>query len=248
MSQTDVRLVKREMLRAPLANPAVAAEFLTNEDTFATVLLVLALDTFPPTGDERQSPVLGWHPETVKMELEQTFGVAVPKVTLDKLMTAIMIKTTDLFFKDEAYFVEFANILCGDDFEPDEFDPADALECAWAVMEGLLIHPPTEEEPEPFSDTVRHYIAFVLREEGFIKPPGILKIALDADFSAKVDSTFADDPAMFEGIYQAQQEKSAEIESILKAQLADLTSQLSRLPLQTGSTAELVTRMRGVAG
>ncbi len=236
------------MLRAPVADPALAASFLTDEDTFATVLLVLALDTFPPEPGQKQSPIYGWHPETVKMELEQTFGVTLPKVTLDKLMTAIMIKTTDLFFRDEAYFVEFANVLSGDDFEPDEFDPADALECAWAVMEGLLLHPPTEEDPEPFCDEIRHYIAFVLKEEGFITPPGILKIALNADFSAKVQSTFADDPALFAGMYQAQQEKTDEIETILKRQLADLTSQLERLPLQTGSTAELVTRLRSVAG
>lgn len=239
----DVRLIKPRRLDLPVARPNVAAEVLLNEDSFATTLLVLALDTFPPQEEDEYPPIYGWTPTTIKMELEQHFGVPISKLTLDKLMAAIMIRTTDLFFRDEAYFVELANVLSGDDFEPDEFDPADVMECAWAVTEALLLCPPDEEDPEPFSDEVRAYIGFALREEGFVTPPGILKIAIGADFSAQVGE-FADDPEMFAGIYQAQQDKTSEVETAMKSQLAELTEQLQRLPLQHGKAADLVQRLR----
>lgn len=207
------------------------------------MLLAILLDTFPPGEDDKEPPPLSWHPTTIKMELEQHFGIQLPKLSLDKIMAAVLIRTTDRFFQEPSVFIALANVLCGDDFEPDEFDPADALECAWAVTEAFLLNPPDDEDPEPFSDDVRTYIGFALREEGFVTPPGILKIAIGADFTANVQE-FADDPEMFEGIYQAQQAKADEIDEIVKNQLADLTSQLERLPLQIGKTANMVARLR----
>lgn len=243
---TDISLIKPRRLDLKLGGGAAAVAALNDQDSFATTLLLLALDAFPPDTEkgEKRSPLLDWTPTTIQMELNQHYGVQLTQLALDKIMAAIMIHTTDLFFRDPFYFIELCNVLSGDNFEPDEFDPADSIECAWGVTEGLLLNPPDDEDPEPFSDEVRAYIGFVLREEGFTSPPGILKIALDADFSPQVATTFADDPELFAGIYQAQQSKADEVETIMKNQLTELAEQLQRLSLQNGSTAGLIQKLR----
>jgi len=218
-----------------------AKNLLEDRDTFATVLLVLVLDLW---GYEclfdKEDPERGpWHPTTFKSMLEEHFGVNLPKCNLDKLMAAITIKTTDMFFKNVDRFIVLANILSGDEFDPNTFEKADSVECAWAITEALLLEPPTQEEPETFCEEIRRYIGFVLRDEGYITPPDILKIAIDGDFKEHVRYNFSDDPEMFAGIYAIQKEKTEEVEKVLHSSLLELHRQLGLLQLNEGSTAEL---------
>lgn len=222
-----------------------ARRLLQSPDAFGTVLLVLCLDAW---GDEclrdADDPSRGpWHATVFKDELEHRYGVVLPKANLDKLMAAVTVVTTDLFFQDARAFVTLANVLAGDEFDPGVWEKADAVECAWAITEALLLDPPDEGNPEPFCDEIRHYVGAVLRDEGFVTPPDVLRIALDADFAAKVEFDFTDDPEMFEGIYAVQQGKAADVESVLRAQLTELAAQLKSLPLADGSTAELEERI-----
>lgn len=212
-------------------------QILTGEDTFATTMLVWTIEQF---GLES----LQWHPLTLRMELEETNNLRLPKANFDKLMAAITIVTTDYFFKDVSRFVQLANILSGDDFQPDEFDPADSAECAWAVTEALLLSPPDEEDPEPFSDDVRRYLGIVLKEEGYVTPPDVLRLAIGADFTEQVRYDFTDDPEMFQAIHEVQQDKTKDVENLIRANLSGLLGQLQALPLREGSTTELVTRLR----
>lgn len=220
-------------------------KLLESPDAFGTVLLTLCLDLW---GDEclrdRDDPDRGpWHPTVFRDELEARYGVKLPKANLDKLMAAVTVVTTDLFFRDAAAFVTLANVLAGDEFDPGVWEKADAVECAWAITEALLLDPPDEGNPEPFSDEIRHYVGAVLRDEGFVTPPDVLRIALDSDFAAKVEYDFADDPEMFEGIYAVQRDKAADVESVLRGQLTELAAQLEALPLADGDTAELRERI-----
>lgn len=217
---------------------------LTSDDTFATTLLVWFMDTYPEQDEEGHLACLKWSPETIKMELDRAAGTPIPKVVFDKLMAAITIVTTDMFFKNVKTFIPIANILAGDDFQPDELEPPDAAECAWAITEALLLYPPDEEDPELFCDEIRTLIGFTLKEEGFVTPPDVLRIALGGDFTAQVSSDFADDPEMFSGIYAVQQGKKTDVELILREGLSELIQQLTALPLRHGSTADLVNKVR----
>ncbi len=227
--------------RPPAAGTTTKAVrgLLESDDTYATTLLVWALDTY---GME----CLEWHPTTLKMEIESDFKVRLPKANFDKLLAAVTILTTDLFFKDAARFVQLANILSGDDFQPDEFDPADAVECALAVTEALLLVPPDQEDAEPFSDDVRRYIGLVLKEEGFVTPPDILRIALGGDSGRQVDNDYGSDPETHAAIRAAQKQKTDEVEGAVKAMLAGLLEQLKTLPLSNGSTADLTQKIATV--
>jgi hypothetical protein len=224
---------------------AAARALLEDRDTFATVLFILALDTFGPEclhdpDDPDRGP---WHATTFNSMIEQHFGVKLPKCNLDKIMAACTIVTTDLFFKNVDRFIVLANVLAGDEFDPSTFEPADSVECAWAITEALLLDPPDADDPEPFGDDVRRYIGFVLRDEGYITPPDVLKIAIGNDLASKVRYDFADDPEMFSGIYATQQEKTQEVESTLRACLLDLREQLTALHLRDGTTAEVIKRL-----
>ena len=218
------------------ATTGVVRRLLESPDTYATTLLVWALDTYGPE-------CLGWHPTTLKLEIEGDYAVRLPKGNLDRLLAAIVVLTTDLFFKDAARFVQLANVLAFDDFEPDEFEPADAAECAWAVTEALLLVPPDADDPEPFSDEVRLYIGHALKEEGFVRPPDVLRIALGGDASARVASDWGADRELSAAIAAEDARKAAEIEQLVRGGLAELVAQLESLPLREGSTAELTKKI-----
>lgn len=227
-------------------NPIEATKrLLSDPDTFATTMLVIAVETWgmdclQDDEDRERGP---WHASTFRSMLEQHYGVKLPKCNLDKLMAAITIVTTDLFFKNADRFIVLANILSGDEFDPNQFEIADSVECAWAVTEALLLDPPDHDNPEPFSDDVRRYIGFVLKDEGYVTPPDVLKIAIGEDLASKVRYDFTDDPEMFSGIHSVQQGKKQDVETVLRESLLELKNQLTALPLREGSTDEFEKRI-----
>jgi hypothetical protein len=208
---------------------------LVSQDTYATVLLVFFVDRY---GLE----ALDWHPETIKLQLQQDFGIVFPKSGLDKLMAAVAIVVTDAFFRDTPQFIELCNVLSGDDFDPTVFEPADSAEMAWGVAEAMLLFPPAESMP--FSDEIRAYVGRVLRDEGYVRPPKVLRFATDADFADQVEFDFTSDPEMFQAIYANQSAKADEIDVLVMDNLQELLTQLTSLPLNTGDTSQIKERIR----
>jgi hypothetical protein len=207
----------------------------TDPETFATTLLVMGLDHYGPE-------LLTWHPETIRLEIESDFALKLPKANYDRLLAAITVVTTDLFFKNASRFVQLANVLAFDDFQPDEFDPADAMECAWAITEALLLSPPDEDD-ELFCLEIRRYIAFILDEQGFVQAPDVLRLAVK-DYAKTVSYDFTDDPEMFAAVNDVQTGKKDAVETTLRLCLYELMEQLSALKLKQGSTDEIVKKLQ----
>lgn len=205
----------------------------TSKETFGSVLLTLFLDRF---GTE----ALEWDPATVAMEIEEEFDVDLPQLTLDRLMVAIQILTTDRFFKNLPDFITFCNVLDGDIYNPDTFDPADAEEVAWGITEALLISPPDDEDPEPFTDEIRAYIGATLDREGIINAPDILRIALRAARVSPNMEEFSDDPMMFNAIYDVEAGKTEDINESIRLKTRLLVAQLSALQLTNGNTDTVI--------
>jgi len=218
-------------------NPLAAVQPLLRdpERPYATTLLVLALDCF---GKE----CLDWHPETMQLEMKDSFGVYLPKENLDKLYAGITLLTTDYFYQSVSRFIDLANVLAGDDFDPEVFNPADVDECSWAVAEALLLSPPEPDEPQPFCTDIQQYIAYVLREEAFAKPPSILRVAVAPDLPDKLQYDYGttDDPDMFSATYQRNAEKADQVDQMVLENLYELFQQLQGLPLQNGKTQGLL--------
>jgi hypothetical protein len=197
--------------------------------------------------DRYGAEALSWAPETIKLELENDFRIQLPKISLDKIMAAITIVTTNYFYKDVTRFIELCNILAGDDFQPDEFEPADAGELLVGITEAILLWPPDgDPEDTEFNPEIREYISQVLGQEGILKPFDVLRLAFNKDEASKVDAEYADDPEMYSAIYKNQQEKTDELRAVYLENILALASQLKLLPLQQGSTKELVNQLEKI--
>lgn len=192
--------------------------------------------------DTYGAEALQWHPQTIRLQLREDLGLEVLQGAMDRLLAAITIVTTDYFFQDLPRFIQLCNVLGGSELDPTVFDPADSVECAWGITEALLLSPP--ETAEPFCEEIRFYIGKVLADEGYVQPPDVLRIAIDGDFSAKVQTDFADDPEMFGAIWKIQEDKSKEVNAVIRNNLREMLEQITRLPLQNGDTQGLVARLK----
>jgi len=220
--------------------PNVMQEAWKSPDTFASVLLTLYMDKF---GTE----ALTWEPNTILLEIEEEFNVDLPQLALDKLLVGIQILTTDRFYKSLPDFISFCNVLSGDTYRPDMWDPADAEEVAWGVTEALLIYPPEDNDEEPFTDEIRAYIGAVLDREGLINPPDILRIALrQARVSPSIDD-FSDDPTMFNAVYDLEEGKRADIENTIRMRTKTLAGQFKALKLENGQVDKIVKMLESAA-
>ena len=237
MLQLLIKQASSGQLTRPAASKAVQRALLLSEESYATPLFLLVMDQY---GQE----ALSWATETLRMELEQDFKVQLPKITLDKIFAAITIVTTNYFYKDVTRFVELCNILAGDDFQPNEFEPADADEMVMAMTEAMLLWPMDDDaEDTEFSAEIREYITQVLGEQGILKPFDMLRFAFDGDQSSRVDSDYADDPEMYAAIYDMQQSKTDDLRKVYFRNVSDLVQQLQVLPLTNGSTADAVRQL-----
>lgn len=222
---------------APAANRATYQKVWAGEDTYATTLLTLFVDTYGTDG-------ISWDPETIILEIYDDFGVQISQGNLDKLMTAITLISSDAFYKSLPDFVAFCNVLNDDLYDPETWDPADAADVAWGITEAALLAPPDEDEP--FTDEIRSYIAAVLDAEGIMQPPDILRLAIrDADQLVAVQNDFSDDVQMFEAIYKFEQDKTDAINRYVQDSLKSLSGQLTALPLRSGNASNAVQRLLG---
>lgn len=211
----------------------IMQEAWTSKETFASVLLTLFLDRF---GTE----ALQWDPTTITLEIEEEFSVDLSQLSLDKLFVAIQIMTTDKFYKSLPDFISFCNVLSGDTYRPDMWDPADAEEVAWGVTEGLLLYPPEDDDPEPFTDEIRSYIGAMLDREGLINPPDILRIALRQTRVSPAIEDFSDDPTMFSAVYDLEEGKREDIEQTVRMRTKLMAAQFRALKLKTGAVDQVV--------
>jgi hypothetical protein len=227
-------------LSKPVAPKMIQRTLLMSEDAFATPLFLLVMDKYGPEA-------MQWAPETIRMELEADFQCELPSFSLDKIMAAITIVTTNFFYKDVGRFISICNILAGDDFNPEVFDPADTDEMLLGITEAMLLWPPDEDKNDSeFCEEIREYIKQMLKVEGILHPFDVLRLAFPADQSVNVDADYADDPEMYSAIYQVQQGKTDETRGIYLDNVSALAQQLSALSLQNGSTEPMVKQLQDI--
>ena len=222
---------------------------LISEDTFAFVLLTLVIDSYPPDPqDPENQGALGWTATTVKMQLEKDFAITLPRINLDKIMMAIVVFTTNRFFKDTRTFIDACNIFAGDQFDPETFNPADPGEILWGVTEAALIYPPNEDPDDTeFSPEIRAYIGETLETEGIANPPDVLRLGIKGNIAEQIRSDYADDPEMYSAIWQAQEGKNQELSDMMRANLAAMGLQFQVLPLDNGSTQAVCKQLGQIA-
>lgn len=238
--------MNRRIQQSPGGLSAEKAFFLP--EAFATTLLLCAIDRYGRPDKQGRPGLLGdtstppWSAETVRLEIGDDYGREIPPANLAKLMAAVAVLTSDRFRTSAPDFVILANAL-GGVVPDDEFDPADAAECEWALIEAGLIDPP--EGDEPYSDDVRGYIGLALQYEGIRDPPDQLKIGtLDGARAVAASAEFADDPTMFAAVDELQRGKSEAILADTRAKLVALADQLCRLELSGGDVRQFALALK----
>lgn len=227
-------------VRRNISERAAARQRVWRDDnSFATTLLILFIDKY---GTEAMT----WDPMTIQSEVEQDFAVKLSRPIFDRLMAGISVLSTDVFFKSLPDFINLSNVLCGDTFDPTVFDPADAGECAWAMTEALMLSPPDDDDEEPFAPEIVDYLAEVIKSEGILTPPDILRLGLKDDAAKLMESVrydYSDDPEMFNAIFDMEKSKTDDINLMVKERLSALVKQIESLPLDNGDSSEAVRKL-----
>lgn len=205
---------------------------LTDNDTYATTLIVLLVDMY---GTE----AFTWTPSNIAEELYDDYHVTLAPGNLDKIMVMIGLLTTDQFYKNVKCFIRYCNVLAGDLFDPTVFNPAEPDEMAWAITEAMILERPDEDDP--FDEEICSYIGKALDEAGFSTAPDILRFAI-RDHQDVLDRF--DDPADHDA-YRGQQDiKARVVNQMVRENLLDLLEQLERLPLVHGNAVDLVSKLK----
>jgi len=175
------------------------------------------------------------------MELHDDFQIEIPQSAIDKIMSAIVILTSDDFYQRLPVFNHICNVLSGDTFDPASFEPASVDEIAWAITEAVLLWPP--DETDVFTDEIRGFIAKMLELEGISRPPDILRFVVPRDAPDPI-SHLSNDPEMYEAFSQRQTDNKSSVEELLRENVQALLVQLKSLLLKDGSTTDLVKKLR----
>lgn len=224
----------RSLLVSQHADDSIS-KAITSPESFGATLLIAAVDVLGPE-------MYSWTPETIRLELQDELGAKIPPANLSRLFAAINILTTDDFSFRVSRFINLSNILAGDDFDPEEFDPADADEMAWAVTESSFINP---DHLDRFSEEIKGYVCFKCKEEGLARLPGVLSFAqpywVSNNYSAEHFNT---DPTMFAAVQDSIGQPLKEVEQAVQEACVRLFDQLQSLKLRNGDTKDLLQRLR----
>jgi len=211
-------------------------QILESQESPASVLLTVAVDGL---GQD----MLSWDPGTIWDEIRDLLGKPMPDTAYNRLMAAVEMVTSDGFYKDLPTFIRLCHALVDGAVYGDTFVPADAQDIALGITEGLIIWPPDQKDEAPFCDQVIGYIGEVIKDEGILKPPDVLRLGGGSEMWQKVQMGFSDDPAMFNAIYNVEQSKTDEINQAVKSHLRKIMELLDKLPLNTGDAENAVKRM-----
>jgi len=210
-------------------------EILKSEDCFATVALTIFLQ-------ENGWDAINWLPETVVRTIEKAHK-DVPLTTINKLQAGLFLinpATSDDFYQKLDRFVLICNCLMDGTTEDTIAEP---LEICWGITEAQLIAPHAipKKSLDLLSSDVDMYIRLCMKEAGIIKTPATLQlVGIDENLSEEILQDFADDPALYEAVYENIAEKGDILDTEVLFRLDRLVLQL--LQLQYPVTTDQVKR------
>jgi hypothetical protein len=197
--------------------------YLQNRETFATSLLAIMIDTF-------STDMVDWEPESLEMEIIDTFKIQLPQVNKDKLWALTNCLTTDQFYQNFYLFNFISQALNDEEVDFSTFSPTSLEGAAWAITEVKLNDPESESE---FSDEISLYLGALLDFRGMTTIPPILKMARPSGRMSENISRYTEDPEFYAAIQKNQKESSESIMDYVNSRMKELFDELSALPLST---------------
>lgn len=135
-------------------DPKAAHRLLSDDATFATTALVIALKSFG--AEALQQDVL-----ELILDLEEEFKVELSEKVSERLQAIQLATTTDAFYEDVTAFRAIANTLLDGDPGFDAFDDVSIIEILWAIYEVEMHH-----EKIDFTRPVAHIIQVEIENDG----------------------------------------------------------------------------------
>jgi hypothetical protein len=194
------------------------ASILSHPGTMATVLYAIVLKEF---GEDVHS----WEPETVFMEINDSFGIDMPESNHDKLMALLVAIDTNSFYGSWSGFEVICRTLnTGDVFGSDDLLVA---EMAWGVTEVMI----NDDTPGVFSDEIASGVGRLLLDEGIVSPPPRLSFA---KFPEQYLGSFTESDTGKQQTLSSEHEEV--VRTYLQEQSALLLKQIASLPWHTEET------------
>lgn len=196
------------------------------EDSYASVLLGIVLNAF---GTE----AFTWDPQTLREELESTFGLKkLHHIPETRIQAAISSLTSDFWLSDIRQFNTICNSF-GDGIVPmDVFEPATPDEIAWTLVEFSLMNPPEKNEAsvdELMDENVKFYLSKLL-ENHAIRPMGFFSFLSDYYSVPIIDET---DAVLANAGFIETEKEYKNIQNYIEENLKKLTQQVQALGIES---------------
>lgn len=209
------------MLLTATQNKVKVQQLFRNEESYATSLLACCLDLYG-------TKIFEWEPETLWLNLAEDLDIELPDLAKDKIQSLITCYTTDLFYHSVEVFAAVANVLGGAEANFAVMDYVTPEEALWAMYEVTLNLAEDEKNNAEFNDEIKSFLGVVLKHDGMLEAPDMLAVA---DYEPPSDKEWADDPVMYNAVFDKKKTDKAHIMSFLAERLKGLIIELDSLPL-----------------
>ena len=146
----------------------------TNTEVSPTVLHVVVLRHF-------STDAYQWEPQTLWKEIEDTFKVSLPRTNKDKIQAVFSLVATNLFYVQWEVFEKICKSFNNVEISFRHVSPLITEEMIVALIEASLND--VDFETAKWDPEVKIYVQSVLKKDGFLKIPEILKFSEYPEFS-----------------------------------------------------------------
>lgn len=208
-------------------------EAFSSQSSFGTTMLISVIDEY---GTE----AMQWDPVALRKQIDEDFSIEMSSSAFDRLMGAINLLSSDLFFVSLEAFNNICEALNFGPVDGLKFVPCELEDIMWSCTEARLLLGAEEYDNADWSHDVRRYTALQLTLEGITTSPDILGFAeYNPDELDNKDMLLAQDPLMA-GTYQNRQnEELQQLNDAVINNLQVLLKQVASLKLNEGRTVEV---------
>lgn len=195
---------------------------LADKAAFATPLLLYA---YKEIGED----IFELEPETIEQIL-RGHGNKVLKCNIDKINAALGLLTTNLFWQDPVTFAITCRTL--NRATRVAAAPPDIEDVVWAVTEARLITGDPNQPAEEFSDSIKAYVAHLLKLAGIVTPVPTL------DFIPAIrEASSYDDSEQQLANFSASQDRVDDLEQGVSTKMVTMLKQIKDLHIDISKEA-----------
>ena len=210
--------------------------------SFGTTLLIALIDSY---GTE----CIQWEPETLRKQVEEDLDINLPGSTMDRIMAAMSVLASDMFFVSIEGFNNTCESLNFGAVSGNKFIPCELDDIIWGCTEARLLLGAEEYDSADWSHDIGRYTGLQLSLEGVTKAPSIIGFAEFAPEELdNKDMLLADDQLMAATYQSRQTDVVRELDREAISKMQGLLQQVSSMQLEEGQTEQVKTLLADITG